>query len=79
MMKILCKVLKSRDLQPHIKIEISKKEKLESQLNMLLDKLLEGVISDELYRKKQVDIEQQLKIANEKIKKYEEEVLVKRV
>lgn len=74
MMKILCKVLKARDLQPNIKIEISKKEKLESQLNMLLDKLLEGVISDELYRKKQVDIEQQLKIANEKIKKYEEEM-----
>lgn len=74
MMKILRKVLKEGNLQPNIKIEISKREKLESQLNILLDKLLEGVISDELYRRKQIDIEQQLKIANEKIKQYEEEM-----
>ena len=74
MMKILCKVLKEKDLQPDIDIEVAKKEKLENQLNILLDKLLEGLISDELYRSKQSTIEQQLKILNDRIKKIKEEM-----
>ena len=59
MVKILGKALKEKDLQPSINHEVAKKEKLESQLNVLLDKLLDGVISDELYRSKQITIEQQ--------------------
>lgn len=73
MVKILGKALKEKDLQPSINHEVAKKEKLESQLNVLLDKLLDGVISDELYRSKQITIEQQLKVCKEKIKTFEEE------
>lgn len=74
MIKILHKVLKENDLQPDINREISKKEKLETQLNILLDKLLDGVISDELYRSKQSAIEQQLKEAKDRIKALEQQM-----
>lgn len=74
MIAILSKVLKEKDLQPDINVEVTKKEKLEKQLSILLEKLLEGIISDELYRKKQTEIEQQLKASSEKIKNLTEQM-----
>lgn len=74
MVSLLSKVLKENDLQPDINLEMGKREKLENQLNVLLEKLLEGVISDELYRKKQTEIEQQLKASSEKIKNMTEQM-----
>ena len=75
MVAILSKVLKKKDLQPDIQREIAKKEKLEGQVNTLLDKLLEGVISDEIYRSKQNAIELQLKATKERIKALEEQMV----
>ena len=74
MVSLLSKVLKEKDLQLDINFEMEKKEKLEKQLSVLLEKLLEGVISDELYKKKQSEIEQQLKSSNEKIKDLTEQM-----
>ena len=67
MISVLSKVLKEKDLQPDIDREVVKKNKLEKQLNILLEKLLDGVISDELYRKKQGEIEAQLKMSTERM------------
>lgn len=74
MVSILSKVLKEKNLQPDINLEMAKKEKLEKQLSILLEKLLEGLISDELYRKKQAEIEQQIKASSEKIKNLAEQM-----
>ena len=74
MIEVLSRTLKNNDYQSEINIEMSKKEKIESQQNVLLDKLLDGLISDELYRSKQSLLEQQLASCNEKIKQYEAEM-----
>lgn len=74
MISVLSMVLKEKDLQPDIDREVAKKNKLEKQLNILLEKLLDGVISDELYRKKQSEIEAQLKISTERMKELTEQM-----
>lgn len=71
MIKILHTVLKDRDIQPAIDSEIKRSEKLKNQMEILLEKLLDGVISDELYRKKQAQIEEQLRGVQEKIRELE--------
>lgn len=74
MVVILNKALKKKDIQSDINNEMIRKEKVEAQLNVLLDKLLDGLISDELYRSKQTSLEQQLVVIKDKIKSYEAEM-----
>lgn len=74
MVKILDRALEDTDLQPDINKELAKKEKLGLQLNVLLDKLLEGVISDELFRSKQKAIGEELKAVGERVKSLEQRI-----
>lgn len=71
MLKILEKVLKEQDHQPEIDREIARKERLESAGEILLEKLLSGVVSDEIYLAKQTVMQGELKAINEKIKELE--------
>lgn len=72
MLNILSVVLQEKGHKAEYEAEINKKDKLEAQLGILLDKLLEGVISDDMYKTKQKDIEKKLEITKEKINSFEE-------
>lgn len=65
--RILTKTLNSKDMQSEIQTELIQKEKYEEQLNVLLDKLLDGLITDDVYQNKQNSILKKIKCADEKI------------
>lgn len=84
MVDILKKVLKEQDIRPDIDRELRKKQKLKEQQTILVDKLLEGVISDAVYQMKQTQIEQEMQSIQQKLtaletKQTESGVLEKRI
>lgn len=71
MLFLLKKVLKEQDFEPEIKKQQSEKEKIREQTNLLLDKLLDGVISDAAYQVKQKQLEDKAANVQEKIQALE--------
>lgn len=67
MISILRRVLKEKDIQPEIDKERKKAEKLKGQQSVLVDKLLEGVLSNDLYQMKQKQFDQELKKSEAKL------------
>ena len=61
MLKLLKKVLKENDVQSEIDVQIALLEKIENQMNLLVDKLLQGILNDKLYatKNKQLEVEKQ--------------------
>ena len=61
MLKLLKKVLKENDVQSEIDGQIVLLEKIENQMNLLVDKLLQGILNDKLYatKNKQLEVEKQ--------------------
>lgn len=53
MVEVLKKVLQEKDLQKEIDFERKQLEKVKKQLEILVDKLLEGILSNEIYQRKQ--------------------------
>lgn len=64
---MLQKVLQQTDFQPEIDYYLKNREKLVQQMNKLLDILLEGIISNEIYQHKQKKLERKLQETNEKL------------
>lgn len=67
MVDMLKFVLQEKDLQPEIDREISNKKKIQEQMNLLVDKLLEGILTDNTYQMKQKELDQKLDDIQEKI------------
>lgn len=59
MVRVLKSSLRDKDYQPEIDRLTRKKEKIQIQMKRLVDKLLEGVISDGIYRSKQGELEKE--------------------
>ncbi|MCI9216836.1 MAG: recombinase family protein [Dorea sp.] len=82
MTEMLESVLKETDYQTEFLREHEKEEKLLCQMNLLVEKLLEGVISDEVYQRKQKELEEEVLEIRKKIdrlgNKKEEGVIEKR-
>ncbi len=68
---LLENALKENDIQPEIDAQIVMQSKIELQMNMLLDKLLEGILEDSVYQKKQKQLEIELGYMKSKIKELE--------
>ncbi|MBE5954956.1 MAG: winged helix-turn-helix transcriptional regulator [Lachnospiraceae bacterium] len=84
MVSILKRVLKEQDIQPDIDKELRKKQKVMEQHRLLVDKLLEGIISDDVYRMKQTQFEEEMNFIENRLqefqsKKAEGNVLEKRL
>ena len=73
MVSLLKSVLKEKDLQPELDRELRKKEKLLNQRNTLVEKLLEGVLSDEAYQGKYKELEEKLAIVQESLSTFEKQ------
>lgn len=71
MINILRRALNEKDIQPEIDRERKKVAKLKEQQSVLVDKLIEGVLTDEIYQMKQKQFEQELKKAEDKIAELE--------
>lgn len=65
--------LQQEDLQSVIDQEKKQVEKVKKQMNILLDKLLEGTIPDAIYKLKQSELQKAMDESEEKIKKLEEQ------
>lgn len=72
MLKMLKTVLQEENVPLDIEIQHQKKEKIKKQMDTLVNKLLEGVISDNIYQVKQKELELQLQQIKDKIKKLEQ-------
>lgn len=66
MVRVLKCSLRDNDCQPEMDRLNQKKEKIRDQMNRLVDKLLEGVITDEVYSRKQSELEKE----HEEIRSY---------
>ncbi len=64
-------ILKEKDYQTDMNRENQQKEKILEQMNVLVDKLLEGVLTDDVYQKKQKELEQKLQKKEGKIQELE--------
>lgn len=72
MVRFLKLVLQERDLQPEIEQKEQKKRKIKQQMQLLVDKLLDGILSDEVYQEKQRSLEKQLSDITGQLKKLEQ-------
>lgn len=70
-MEVLCKVLTSASTETSEKELKEKQGNLEKRKNLLMEKLLDGVISDEDFKKMRKDIEEKIGQIQEKIKESE--------
>ncbi len=71
MVDLLKVVLKEEDCQLEFDREIQKKEKLLKQMDMLVEKLLDEIISNEVYQRKQKRLEEQLSGVQSRINELE--------
>lgn len=71
MISLLKNALKENDIQPEIDAQVEMQSKIELQMNILVDKLLEGILEDSLYRVKQKQLETELQRIKLKIKELE--------
>ena len=72
MLKMLKEVLREENVQLDIEIQYQKKDKILKQMDTLVNKLLEGVISDNIYQVKQKELDLQLQQTKDKIKELEQ-------
>lgn len=68
---LLKNVLKGNDIQSEIDAQIVLQNKVELQMSTLVDKLLEGVLDNSLYKMKQKQLEIELQYIKDKIKELE--------
>lgn len=71
MLHLLRNVLKEEDTQLEIDAQLALQNKIELQMNILVDKLLEGILDDFLYREKQKQLKSEWKIIEKKLKELE--------
>lgn len=71
LLTLMEQVFKKTDIQPDIDVQVLLRDKIELQMNILIDKLLEGVIEDSLYQKKQRQLEKELQRIKAKIEELE--------
>ena len=71
MIDVLNSVLQENDSQSEIAAEQQRSEKIREQLNVLLDKLLEGIISDDIYKEKQKQLQSRLDDSLKKVRELE--------
>lgn len=71
MIKVLKKALKENELQTDIDRQVALLEKIKNQMNVLLDKLLEGIIDNSVYKLKQEQLEGEMKNIQDKINELE--------
>lgn len=67
MLDLLKTVLREKDDLPRMETAKKKTEEIRKKMIRLVDKLLEGVLSDDIYRKKQKELEQQLEEAKKQM------------
>lgn len=72
MIELLRQVLKETDIEAEINKEKNRLNQVKTQMNLLVDKLLDGVLSDEMYRVKQNALEQTSDSINKKILQLEQ-------
>lgn len=73
MVSLLKSVLKEKDLQPEIDRELRKQEKLLNQRNTLVEKLLDGILSDEAYQGKYKELEGKITTVQEHLNDLEKQ------
>lgn len=73
MIEVLKKVLKERNLQKEIDFERQQLEKVKKQLEILVDKLLDGIISNEIYQRKQAQLQGKIDEHRKRMIQLEEE------
>lgn len=71
MIKVLSKALKEKDLQPDIDRQTTLLDKINKQMDTLLDKLLEGVIDNSAYKLKREQLEIEMKSVQDSINELE--------
>lgn len=71
MIELLEIALKEKDNQPEIEKKQKKLEEIRRQMNLLVDKLLNGTLADKIYQTKQKELEDQLQKIQETIEKLE--------
>ncbi len=69
--RLLEAALKEKDYHTDLYRESRQKKKILERMDLLVEKLLEGIISDETYQRKQKELEQSLSLAQEKIKDFQ--------
>lgn len=67
MLEMLKIVLTEKDYLPEIEKERHKKERISKQMDLLVDKLLEGVLSNNVYQKKEKELEMKLEESRQRI------------
>ena len=65
------RVLQEQDLQLDIDRLIQQKSQAENQMRKLVDKLLEGILSDSVYKGKQKELEEQIEELENQIERLE--------
>jgi hypothetical protein len=68
MMGLLKQVFKERDIQSEADKEEKQKNKILSQMDALVEKLLDGVLTDEVYKRKHEELQKRLEEINDKLK-----------
>ena len=71
MMGLLKQVFKERDIQSEVAKEEKQKNKILSQMDVLVEKLLDGVLTDEVYKRKHEELQKRLEEINDKLKSFE--------
>lgn len=71
MMGMIKQILEEKNHLTDIETEKKKKEQIQKQMDILVDKLLEGILADEIYQKKQKELVRKHEATNEKIKSLE--------
>ena len=67
MVVLLRQVLEEKEIRPEIDREKRKQEQIKKQMGLLMDKLLSGVLSDEVYQAKQKELEHSMDTVKRKI------------
>jgi hypothetical protein len=73
MVGMLKLILSERDLQSDIDKEEKAMQQIKSQMTLLVDKLLDGILTDEIYKIKQNELEKKLNDAQERLLRLEKQ------
>ena len=72
MTAMLKKVLKKEGLQPEIERVVEQEKEIRAQMSKLADKLLEGILPDQIYGEKQKELEKKLQAVKKKLESLEQ-------
>lgn len=67
MLELLRRVFQEKDIEPDIEREERCREKILKQMDTLLEKLLDGVLSDSMYQRKHAELEKSLEEIKERL------------